>query len=542
MTLGIEVALHVARLMPTSTLPQALQRPDLEFVETHISWVFLGRDEVFKIKRPVDLGFLDFSTIGKRRIACEAEVRLNRRLAKDVYLGLVAVTMDAKGNHHFGGQGDVVDWAVHMRRLPDSERADHLAQGGTLGSSDMDHLASYLVDFHQAASCDETTSRYGSVESIRANIEENFEQTRETITKYVTLEEAREIESWQRAFLGRRDVFESRIAAGRIRDGHGDLRLEHVYFRNDGRITVLDCIEFNDRFRYADVCSDIAFLSMDLAWRNQVDLAERLLSRYAVESNDFDLYAVVDFYESYRAFVRGKIASFVATDRSLAPAVREQAEIDARRYFLLALAFERQPLVPPAVIAVGGMIASGKTTIADAIALELSAPVISTDRVRKHLLGLRPTESATSRAWSGAYDPKFTEEVYAQVLSDADTVLESKRPVIIDGSFRTRATRAAVKDLAIHHGAPFFMVQCTPSIDVCRARLKRREQEAAGASDARVGLLDEFVRRYEAIDELAAEEHYIVDTQRPIEQTIAKLRSVLPVSNPSSAPGGKDVA
>ena len=427
-----------------------------------------------------------------------------------------------------------MDWAVHMKRLPDEARADVLAQARNLRVPEVDRLASHLAAFHAAARCDDETSRYGSVDSIQENIDENFDQTRDIITGYVTAEQAREIEQWQRQFLKKAELFGARVKAHRIRDGHGDLRLEHVYFRKDGSITILDCIEFNDRFRYADVCSDIAFLSMDLAWRNQVDLAERLLAQYAAESNDFDLYSVDDFYESYRAFVRGKIASFVASDPLLPPEVRQKAEREARRYFLLALACERPPLVPPSVVAVGGVIASGKTTLADAIAQELSAPVVGSDRTRKHLLGFEATDSAASGAWAGAYDPEFSQQVYDEVLRRAGVVLDSNRAVIIDASFRSRAMRAAARELATRHGVPFLMVECKPDVEMCRRRLREREQESGQISDARVGLLDEFVRQFEPIEELPAEQHVMIDTARPLIETLEELRRVLPESRHTS--------
>lgn len=510
-----------------SDLGTELQQPEFEFLETHISWVFLGPHEVFKVKRPVDFGFLDFTTIEKRRKACDAEVRLNRRLAPDVYLGVVPVTADRSGRHGFGGTGDPVDWAVHMKRLPDAQRADVLCREGALQVSDVKRLADLLVTFHGDARCDEETSQYGEIDSIRRNIEENFEQTRSTLASYLNVEQAKEIEQWQVEFLKKTEIFQARVKERRIRDGHGDLRLEHVYFLAEERLAILDCIEFNDRFRYADVCSDIAFVSMDLAWHGRADLAEVFLGRYASEANDFDLYSVVNFYESYRAFVRGKIASFVARDLALSSEVRERAAEDARRYFLLALAFERPPLVPAAIVAVGGLIGSGKTTVAEALADELGAPAVSTDRTRKHLLGLGPRDSVESRAWSGAYDPTFSDAVYAEVLRRARVVLESGRPVIIDGSFRSRESRTEARKLAESLGVSFLMVECKPDIEVCRRRLKERERRERQVSDARSWLLDDFAVGFEPMDELPKGEHVVIDTGRGLEDSLAELRQVL---------------
>ncbi len=495
-----------------------LEATGLELIETHISWVFLGDTEVFKIKRPVNLGFLDFTTIEKRRHACHAEVRLNARLATDVYLGVVPITRSASGVHVLSGDGEIVDWAVHMRRLPDDQRADVLLQAGELQPKDVDRLASHIVTFHAGARCDAETSRHGQVEVIRRNVRENFEQTRGVIHEYLSADEAREVEAWQLATLEDEARFAARVAAGRVRDGHGDLRLEHVYFGGDDSIAIIDCIEFNERFRYADVCADIAFLSMDFAWHGHVDLAERLLAGYARQSDDYDLYSVVNFYESYRAFVRGKVSAIFAADAEASLKARDRAGREARRYFVLSLAFERPPLVSPRVVAVGGMIASGKSTAADAIGELLAAPVISSDRTRKRLMGKSPTESMKSDVWSGPYSEKSTHEVYDELLRRAGIVVDSGRPVVVDASFRTRALRQSIHELASQRGVPFTFVECVSPRQVCLARLKQRERGGPHESDARSALFDEFAKTYEPVVELPGAEHERLDTSRtPLE-------------------------
>lgn len=503
-----------------------LEAASFELVETHISWVFLGATEVFKVKRPVDFGFLDFTTLEKRRQACEAEVHLNRRLARQVYLDVVPITVDAGGTHHVGGRGTVVDWAVHMRRLALERRGDELLQAGLLESRQVDELAAHVARFHEGARCDEETSRHGHVATIRRNVEENFEQTRASIGEYLSPEQAGEIESWQRDVLDDEARFTARVDAGRIRDGHGDLRLEHVYFGTDESITIIDCIEFNDRFRYGDVCADIAFLSMDLAWHGRVDLAERFLARYARESNDYDLYSVVNFYESYRAFVRGKVASLLASDTDASTGARERAAREARRYFILSLAYERPPLVPPKVVAVGGMIASGKSAVAATVGDMLAAPVLSSDRTRKHLLGRKPAESMRSEPWSGAYSPSATAAVYGEIWRLADVVLSSGRPVVIDASFRTIAMRMAARRLAEQHGVPFLLVECSAPRELIRERLAARERNGVHESDARSDMLDEFEKNFEHIDELPSSEHFRLNTSQPRDETRMQLEAL----------------
>jgi len=355
----------VSQPTPSSTdradLPDALLRPGaypcepdrVELIETHISWVFLAGADVYKVKKPVDFGFLDFRSLTQRRKACDAEIELNDRLAHGVYLGVVPIRRDGKGVCRIDGPGKVVDWAVHMARLPDDRRADRLLARGKLGTADVAALAERLAAFHAQARCDGETARFGTVDAVRRNVEENFSQTRGMVNPYVSRADAAEIERRQTAYLrAHADVFERRIAGGRIRDGHGDLRLEHVYLDGTGPgdhvatgIDVIDCIEFSDRFRFADVCADIAFLSMDFAWHGRVGLAEHFLARYAERANDFDLYGLVDFYESYRAIVRAKVSMLLANEAGADRSLRDRATEEARRYLLLALSAGRPALL-----------------------------------------------------------------------------------------------------------------------------------------------------------------------------------------------------
>lgn len=498
-----------------------------EVRETHISWVFLDATSAYKVKKPVSLGFLDFTTVEQRRRACEAEVALNARLAPDVYLGLREVVRDASGHHRIGGPGEVVDYAVHMRRLADADRADVRLAAGRLGMAEIDRIAKAIAAFHATARCDAETTRFGSPEVVGRNVRENFAQTREVIETLLTHDEAEEIERWQLEVLERdAALFARRMERGRVRDGHGDLRLEHVYLEGDS-LRIIDCIEFAERFRYADVCADLAFLSMDLAWHGRVDLAERLLATYARETSDFELYAAIDFYESYRAYVRGKVATFLAADEGAPSSLREQARQEARRYFLLALAAEKRPLMPPMVVAIGGGLAAGKSTLSDVLGARMGAPAINSDRVRKHLLGARPTERVYEGSWSGAYDPHFTEAVYEEVNRGARAVVRSGRPVILDASFRAAEHRARAKALAVELGVPFLMVECRADPEVCRARLVERARTES-VSDGRLEIYDEFMARWEPIVELPTDEHMVAHTDRPMAEVLETLGARLP--------------
>jgi aminoglycoside phosphotransferase family enzyme/predicted kinase len=508
----------------------AFDASSLELVQTHISWVFLLKKDVFKVKRPVALGFLDFSSVEARKAACDAELRLNARLAAGTYLGVVPVLAGPDGRHRIGGPpGRVVDWAVHMNRLPETQRADELLRRGELSIDMVDGLAARIARFHAEAATDEQNAQLGSAAAVLSCVEDNFAETESTVTRYLREEELDEIKRWQRAFLQDNvRLFERRIAMGRVRDGHGDLRLEHVYVAGDPSPTIIDCIEFSDRFRYADVCSDVAFLSMDFAAHGRVDLAERLLARYARESNDFDLFALVDFYESYRAYVRGKIASLMADDESVAWSARSQARDHARRYFLLALSSHRRCLLGPSVIAIGGPIASGKSTIAGAVGGQMNAPIVDADRTRKSMLGLAAEHPVHDPAWQGAYDGAVTDKVYGELLRRASVVLASGRPVVIDASFRSRAHRSAARELARANGAPLLFVECRVDRELARARLEARAR-GPSVSDGRLAIFDAFAAQFEPVTEFSESEHIVVDTRRDFQVTLAELNERLSV-------------
>jgi aminoglycoside phosphotransferase family enzyme/predicted kinase len=515
-------------------LPRDLLRPEtwpeprpgaVELIQTHVSWVLRGEREVLKVKKPVSLGFLDFGTPELRRAACEEEVRLNARLAPDVYMGVVPIVERPDGSVAIGGSGRTIDWAVHMRRLNDADRADVMLSESRLQPAQLDRLATTIAAFHDRAGVDATVAaQWASPEAVRRNVEENFEQTRTSAPAHVPAEVVSEASQRQKLFLdGSRDLLSSRVARGRIRDGHGDLRLEHVYFEGDG-VRIIDCIEFDPRYRIEDTCADVAFLAMDLQSRGRADLAEHWLGRYARAAADPELYALVDFYAGYRAWVRGKVSALLAADEQAPEEVRDRAAQDARSHFLLALATGRPLALPPTLVCVGGLIAAGKSTIADALADELSCPVIDADRTRKHLLGVPETRPLDDPAWSGAYDVSVSDRVYAELLRLAEVVLATGRSVILDASFRSAALRRSARALARARGVPFRFIECRATRDACRHRLEERES-VRGPSDGRLAIFDDFAARWEPVVEVPASEHVVLDTTRPVSESLEAVRA-----------------
>ncbi len=461
---------------------------------THASWVFLVGEDVWKVKRPVEFKFLDFRTPEARRHACEEEVRLNRRLAPDVYLGVEPVRKTSTG-HAICGEGPVVDWAVHMRRLPDDASAEAMLGRGELNAQALAEVAERLSSFFAAA---RPAPQFGTPTALCLNVTENFTELAPFVGDLLDQETLDEVEAFQMSQLTQEvERFVARVAGGRIRDGHGDLRLEHLYFLPgpDGklRLIIIDCIEFNDRFRCGDTASDVAFLAMELEAAGRPDLAAGFVARYAEASDDFGLYEVLDFYLSYRAWVRGKVAAFVLADPATPATLRRRKRAEASRDFRLARSFAGRPLTRPFLIAVGGVIGSGKSTLASALGRELAIPVISSDRTRKLAAGLGPT----ARGDASLYEQEKTARTYAEIVRLGTEVLDSGRGVILDATFSSRDWRLAASAAARASDADFVLIEATCARpEVLRARLAERKS-GASISDATDELLDEFLRRYE---------------------------------------------
>ncbi|MGH7264283.1 MAG: AAA family ATPase [Candidatus Rokuibacteriota bacterium] len=505
-----------ALLRPEAYPPPRPTRVDL--VTTHISWVFLTDRAVWKVKRPVDYGFLDYTSLERRRHFCEEEVRLNRRLAPDVYLGVVPIRLGPAG-HTLAGEGRIVDYAVHMRRLPDAASAEARVRTGALTHDQLWLVADTLARFYAAAPA---TPSYGSLRVIETNVTENFDQTRPFVGRFVEPSTYEAVRDWQTGLLARDAVrFHARVEQGRIRDGHGDLRLEHVYFE-DGAPLILDGIEFNERFRMGDVASDAAFLAMELDGRGRPDLAAGFLGRFALASNDYDLYDVVDFYLSYRAWVRGKVAALLAADPSTPADKAARKAGEARALFAQAEGYTR-PRAPDApVLAVGGLIATGKTVLAEALARALGLPAVASDRTRKWLAGVAPTE----RAPEAAYEADFSRRTFDEVFRRADAVLRSNRGVILDATFRGRDLRDRARALAERHRRRFLFVETTCDDATLRERLRRR---AAGpsVSDATEPLLERMRAEFEPITELPPRERLTVRTTEPTTSLVGAVRRAL---------------
>jgi aminoglycoside phosphotransferase family enzyme len=323
-------------LLDPRSLPDKTDRVSL--IQTHISMVFVGDEFVYKIKKPVDFGFLDFTSLEKRKHYCEQEVRLNQRLARDTYMGVLPVTYDGKRFRIGQGEGEVVEYAVKMRKIPEELLMKSLFKRGELGEEHLREIAHVLARFHLNAERSPEIDNFGEPEVFRINTDENFEQTAKYVDATIASKDFHTLRQWTDDFYRQRgDLFKERILAGKIRDGHGDLHMEHVCFTE--KPSIIDCIEFNDRFRYGDTLVDIAFLLMDLEYHGGKDFAHQLWWFYGQETGDTGMDTLLSFYKVYRAYVRGKVNSFQLDDEHIGADEKKRAAETASQYFKLARSY-----------------------------------------------------------------------------------------------------------------------------------------------------------------------------------------------------------
>lgn len=317
--------------------PERYDHPaaDIKLVQTHISSVILAGDFVYKFKKPVNFGFLDFSDLEKRRICCEQEVLLNRRLCPDIYLGLVAVTAEGGGNFVLNGTGTVVEYGVKMARMPEERMMVQLIRSGELQAAHIDALVAVLAEFYQKADGGPEIARFGTAEAVGVNVLENFEQTQSFVDQgALSRRQFEGIAAYARTVLGNEALFQKRIDGGFIRDCHGDLYSANICLAD--KVYIYDCIEFNQRFRYCDVASDVAFLAMDLDYYGLDVLSDRFIDTFVDATADDGLRSMLPFYKCYRAYVRGKIGLFTAADAAVDAATRAANIDNAAKYFRLA--------------------------------------------------------------------------------------------------------------------------------------------------------------------------------------------------------------
>lgn len=507
------------RLLKSLLSTSAYQEPtsSVHLLQTHVSYLFITDHYVYKIKKPVDFGFLNFTTLDRRRFYCNEEVRLNSRLCPDIYLGVVEVREEA-GVALFAGNGKIIDYAVKMKRLPAERMLDRLLADGAVTDADMRRVARTIAEFHLGAERGGEIDSYGSLESIRRNWEENFQQVADFINVTLTGRDLQIIREWFEGFMaGNGELFAERVAHGFIRDCDGDLHLENISLAE--QVCIFDCIEFNYRFRYSDTAADIAFLLMDLDYHDQSHFAELFLNEYVAVTGDREIVRLLDFYKVYRAFVRGKVASFRLNDPAIPEPERQTARETASRYFRLARGYVLRRRLSPALFITCGLMGSGKSTVAAALARDLGLASTSSDAIRKELTSTPPRLHHRAGYGEGIYTPAITAATYQAMLTRAEAALRSGQGMIVDASFRSKGDRAMFHNLAGRIGVPFCIIHTSCPERTVRQRLDDRVLRPQEVSDGRWEL---FHRQKEGFEPPDAEEGRVifVDTSRPIADTI----------------------
>ncbi len=459
-------------------------------IETHISWIILQGDSAWKIKKPVDLGFLDFSSLEKRHQACLDELRLNRRLAADIYLDVIPVTR-TWGRPRLNGEGEILDYAVHMRRFDPDQGLDRLLARGDLPDETFDGLARQIAEFHAGAariSVEQAKGR-SPVDPALENLPPLAAALADDPDMRLRL---KRLEHWTRQQAERlQAVFAQRLADGFVRECHGDLHLGNMVLYQ-GRPLIFDCIEFSPALRRIDVISDLAFLLMDLDHQDRPDLAWRVLNGYLEETGDYPGLALLDFYRVYRALVRAKVNAMRLAQPGLGT-----AEADDRRIQCLAYIERAESYIQPrqgALLITCGLSGSGKTWYSRRLSRRLGAVHLRSDIERKRLHGLKPLAPSTGM---DIYTREASERTFARLRELAGKLLLAGYTVIVDATFIDQETRDSFRQLAREHALPFLLLLFETDMATLERRIQRRRRAANDASEADLEILSAQRRRFQ---------------------------------------------
>jgi len=492
----------LSALSDPAAFPEA--GPDVRVVQTHISMVFLTGDRVYKVKKPVAFwGLVDYRTLERRRHYCEEEVRLDRRFAPEIYLGVLPVVRDAAGRVRLGGEGEILDYAVVMRRYPDGSTLEDRIRAGTAVRDDVVAIARWLAAFHAKAAGNASVAFEGRPDVYEGVVDANLRGTQAAVPALFPADLHRAFaEKIHRRIADARDTLDRRVRERRLVDGHGDLRAEHAVWiagggggagagpgSGPGVWRLVDGIEFSTTLRSIDPLSDVAFLAMDLAALGRRDLSHALLDAYLEARPDADAPELLPIYLAQRAHVRAAVGARVAVDANVGAPAREAGRHSAVRHLVLATAYaftgDRRPLV-----VLAGPSGVGKSAIARELAPLLDADVISSDVVRKELAGLSPTARSTGAARDALYAPEMSVRTYAEIIARARVALAAGRGAILDATFLKRPWRDAAYAMAREVGARVVLVWCEAPVEVVRERLAARAAANADASDATFGVYE----------------------------------------------------
>ncbi|BAN50601.1 bifunctional aminoglycoside phosphotransferase/ATP-binding protein [Metapseudomonas resinovorans] len=516
----------------SQSLIAALQNPALyphpvegfQVIETHISWVLLTGSYVYKVKKPVNFGFLDFTDLDQRRHFCEEELRLNQRLTRDLYLEVLPIS----GSHEapqIGGEGPAIEYVLKMRQFPQENLLSAVQARGELTPAHIDELAERIASFHLAAPKVAVEHPLGTADAVMMPVRQNFEQIRPLIGEKADLQQLEALEAWAESSHERLEpLLAKRKQQGFIRECHGDIHLGNATLI-DGEVVLFDCIEFNEPFRFTDVYADIAFIAMDLEDRGLKSLSRRLVSQYLEHTGDYEGLELLNFYKAYRALVRAKIALFSLAHQS--DAVQKAATLrQYRNYAGLAESYSAIP--SPFLVITHGVSASGKSQVALRLVEALGCVRLRSDVERKRLFGEQ--QQAAQGLQEGIYNADASAATYARLNQLAAAVLHAGFPVVIDATFLKQEQRKAARKVAEETGTPFLILDCHAPEAVIEAWLAQRQAQGGDPSDATMEVVRAQLATREPLDagEQARSKRIDTDQAASLDGLVEHIRQHLP--------------
>ena len=534
---------YVRALLESAAYPHAPS--EVRLVQTHISYVFLADGLVYKTKKPVDFGFINQMAAEARERFCHEEVRLNTRLAPDVYLGVAPVVRRADGSYIVDVPVEagavVVEWAVKMRRLPDDRTLDVVLDANRAPGRLAERLVQALIAFHEAAGVvgDESTGPTPGGRSYAGGPAETAWWAREYAEAAINIapdgtwraEDAAETKAFFDSTIeAEQALFDARLAAGRVVEGHGDLQAKHVYLLGAAmeQIAIVDCIEFTDwfHFRYLDVGYDVAFLAMDLEAQGHAALGDELAGRYIAGAHDETMGVLQPLHRAFRAFVRGKVESIGARATELPAAQRAELGASAARYFRLAAEYGRRGAAPSLVV-LCGLQGTGKSTVGATLAGRIGAAYLSSDAIRKELAGLDPRARVEDADREGLYSGPMSGRTYAELRRRAGVHLAAGRPVVVDATHPRASERRETLGVAQAHGVPGLIVELRLDEAEAYARIDGRADDPLRISDATREVYDAARRRFQPVQP-AEGPQLILDATREPAALAREIASMLP--------------
>jgi len=479
--------------------PEPVSR--IEMLETHISWVFLAGEFAYKVKKPVDLGFVDFSTLERRRHFCEEELRLNRRLAPVLYLDVLPIAGSVE-SPRIGGEGTAIEYCVRMRRFEQERLLSRQVAEGKLLPRHLDSLARQLAEFHARIPVAEPASRFGTPEAVAEPMRANFAHLARSENEEVKKRVERLRDWTEQELANREDELIVRKRNGFVRECHGDMHLGNMILSEDA-ITIFDCIEFNPDLRWIDVASEVAFCTMDLQDRGRPDMARRFLNAYLEWSGDYAGLSVFRLYFVYRALVRAKVAQLRRAQGGLSEAESDRLARELANYLELADWSTRRPA--PFLAVTHGLSGSGKTWGSQAVVERFGAIRVRSDIERKRLAGLGPLADSVSGVGSGLYSSAFNRRTFEKLAELASAIVAAGFRVIVDATFLKRAERDQFRELAERLKVPFVILDFPADEATCRERIRLRAQERSDASEATAAVLEHQLRIREPLDDVERE-------------------------------------